>query len=67
MTPHRQEEFARRCGTTVGYLRKAISAGQKLGESLCINIDCESGGAVRCEDLRADVNWAHLRNSWRAC
>ena len=58
-----QRDFAARCGTTLGYLRKAISAGQQLGESLCINIDCESGGVVCCEDLRPDVNWAHLRNS----
>jgi DNA-binding transcriptional regulator YdaS (Cro superfamily) len=63
MTPDQQEEFARRCGTTIGYLRKAISAAQQLGESLCINIDCESNGAVRCEDLRPEVNWAYLRNS----
>lgn len=58
-----QRDFAARCGTTVGYLRKAISAGQQLGESLCINIDRESGGNVRCEDLAVDVDWAYLRNT----
>ncbi|MPW17909.1 Cro/Cl family transcriptional regulator [Paraburkholderia sp. CNPSo 3157] len=58
-----QRDFAARCGTTIGYLRKAISAGQQLGESLCINIDRESGGVVRCEDLAASVDWAYLRNS----
>jgi DNA-binding transcriptional regulator YdaS (Cro superfamily) len=61
MTPDRQEEFARLCGTTIGYLRKAISAGQQLGESLCINIDRESAGRVRCEDLAPGVDWAYLR------
>jgi DNA-binding transcriptional regulator YdaS (Cro superfamily) len=34
-----------------------------LGESLCIAIDRESGGAVRCEDIRTDVDWAYLRNT----
>lgn len=56
-----QEEFARRCGTSVGYLRKAASIGQQLGEGLCINIDRESSGEVPCEALRPDVDWGYLR------
>lgn len=55
--------FVARCETSEGYLRKAISKGQRLGESLCINIDRESGGAVRCEDVRPDVDWEYLRSS----
>lgn len=58
-----QSLFAERCGTTVGYLRKAISAGQKLGADLVIAIERESHGAVRCEDLRSDVDWNYLRSS----
>lgn len=27
----------------------------------CIEIERASGGAVRCEDLRPDVDWAYLR------
>lgn len=60
---HRQKMFAVRCGTSIGYLRKAISIGQRLGESLCINIERESRGKVTCESLRPDVDWAYLRNS----
>ena len=60
-----QESFARRCGTSVGYLRKAVSTGQQLGESLCINIDRESDSSVRFEDLRPDVDWAYVRNTQR--
>lgn len=63
LTPVEQADFAARCGTSVGYLRKALSTGQKFGESLCINFECESGGQVRCEDLRPDVNWAFLRGT----
>jgi DNA-binding transcriptional regulator YdaS (Cro superfamily) len=58
-----QALFAVRCGTTIGYLRKALSVGARIGESICINIERESLGAVRCEDLRPDVDWAFLRGT----
>ncbi|WP_315125250.1 YdaS family helix-turn-helix protein [Comamonas antarctica] len=58
-----RSDFIRRCGTSEGYLRKAISTGQSLGESLCINLERESCAAVRCEELRPDVDWDYLRNS----
>ena len=51
------------CETTEGYLRKAISTGQRLGESLCIALDRESAAVVRCEDIRPDVDWEYLRQS----
>lgn len=63
LEPTLQAQYATRCGTTVGYLRKAISKGQKLGESLCINLERESGAIVTCEDVRPDVDWAYLRGS----
>lgn len=63
LRPVEQADFCARCNTSVGYLRKAISVGQKIGESIAIAIERESGGAVRCEDLRPDVDWAYLRNS----
>jgi DNA-binding transcriptional regulator YdaS (Cro superfamily) len=58
--------YAKRCGTTIGYLRKCISTGQRIGEGICINLERESGRAVLCEDLRDDVDWAYLRNSAQA-
>jgi len=66
LSPSDQEDFARRCNTTIGYLRKGISTGQLFGESICINIDRESEGTVTCEDLRPDVDWAYLRGTKRA-
>ena len=57
--------FAERCGTSIGYLRKALSVKQNFGESLCINIERESSGAVTCEELRPDVDWAYLRGTRR--
>jgi DNA-binding transcriptional regulator YdaS (Cro superfamily) len=63
LTTDEQSRFCARCKTSIGYLRKAISVGQKIGESLAIEIDRESSGAVRCEDLRPDVDWAYLRGT----
>jgi DNA-binding transcriptional regulator YdaS (Cro superfamily) len=62
----RQERFAKRCGTTVGYLRKAVSAKQKIREFVVINMERESGGAIRCELVRDDVDWAYLRGTAKA-
>lgn len=58
-----KEDFARRCGTTLGVLRQISNGHRRAGESLAINIDRESGGLVPCETTRPDVDWAYLRNS----
>lgn len=58
-----QQKFAARCGTTVGYLRKAVSARQKIGDRLCIALEKESGRAITCEQVRPDVDWGYLRQS----
>ena len=58
-----RQSFADRCGTTVKHLTNIGYGYKTCGESLAINIERESGGAVRCEELRSDVDWAYLRNS----
>jgi DNA-binding transcriptional regulator YdaS (Cro superfamily) len=63
LSPVERTAFARRCGTTVGYLRKAWYVGNKLGGDLAVAIDRESGGAVRCEVLRPDIDWSYLRRA----
>lgn len=63
LAPAERDAFAHACGTSLGYLRKALSTHQRLGESLCINIERESHGRVPCEDLRPDVDWAYLRGT----
>jgi len=55
--------FAERCGTSVGYLRKAVSAKQRINVETVIAIERESGRRVLCEQLRPDVDWAYLRTS----
>lgn len=57
-----RERFAARCGTTYGHLRN-VAYGKSCAESLAINIDRESGGVVRCEALRPDVDFAYLRTT----
>lgn len=58
-----QRLFAERCGTSVNYLRKAVSIGQRIGLELCIRLERESSGAISCEALRPDVDWAFIRGS----
>jgi DNA-binding transcriptional regulator YdaS (Cro superfamily) len=50
------------CGTTEGYLRKAASRHQSFRAELCILLERESGGVVRCEDLLPDADWAYIRS-----
>ena len=65
MSPAEQEEFAKSCGTSIGYIRKAISTGQKFGESLCMSFEEETDGAITCEELRPDLlkQWAYIRGT----
>lgn len=60
-----REKFAERCGTTANHLRNIAYGlgGKRCGEALCINIERETGGAVRCEELRPDIDWNYLRTS----
>lgn len=58
-----REAFAERCDTTVGHLRNVAYGLRPCGESLAINIDRESRGEVRCDELRPDVDWAYLLRS----
>jgi len=58
-----QALYAMRCGTTVGYLRKACSKKQLLGVDLVAKLSAESNKAVRPEDVRPDLDWAYLRSA----
>lgn len=55
--------FAERCDSTPKYLLKIARGHGRVGTALAINIERESGGRVRCEDLRPDVDWEYLRTS----
>ena len=66
MSVAEQAAFAKACGTSIGYLRKAISKGQRLGLTLCVNIDRQSKRAVTCEDLLPDIDWKYICNPPKA-
>lgn len=66
-TPLEQSDFAVRCGTTLGYLRKAVyTPNAKLGIDLCLAIAAESGGAVRPQALRPDLDWLKFYQTLQA-
>lgn len=46
-----QRKFAAACGTTIGYLRKAISKNHELGAALCVLIETMSSGSVTRKHL----------------
>nr|WP_233902639.1 YdaS family helix-turn-helix protein [Ralstonia mannitolilytica] len=58
MSPDEQADFARLCGTTIRYLRKAISLRIRLGPMFCVGIERETRALVTRKHLRPD-DW-HL-------
>lgn len=55
LDPAAQAAYAHRAGTTIGYLRKAISTRPRMDGALVRRLDEESHGAVRRSDLRPDI------------
>ena len=55
LKPCDQADYAKRAGTTIGYLRKALSVRQRFGGLLARRLDEESGGAVPRHRLRPDI------------
>lgn len=63
-SPAEQQAFAKACGSrSVLYLFHVARGHKRVGESMAINIERESGAKVTCEELRPDVDWAYLRNT----
>lgn len=54
-----QRDYAIRCGTTVNYLRNAISNKKRFDGALCLRLEKESGGKVKKHELRPDI-WPEL-------
>jgi DNA-binding transcriptional regulator YdaS (Cro superfamily) len=63
LSPVAMQEFAKRCETTPAHLRQVAGKHRRAGEYLCINIDRETAGQIKCEDLRPDVDWAYIRST----
>ena len=57
LTPDRQDALASEAGTSIGYLRKAISIKQQLSPAVCVRLEQLSENAIRRWDLRPDDWW----------
>lgn len=55
LTPDQQARYAKAAGTTIGYLRKALSKRQRFDGALVRRLDEVSRGAVSRLDLRPDI------------
>jgi len=55
LAPDDQAAFAVRAGTTIGYLRKALSKRTRFDGALARRLDEQSGGEVSRSELRPDI------------
>jgi hypothetical protein len=56
----KQHDYAKKCGTTIGYLRKALSERPRMDGALCRLLDENSSGIVPRASLRPDI-WPELK------
>ena len=57
-----QSELARLLGISPVLIHQWKSGERKVPAQRCPAIERVTKGAVRCEDLRPDVDWGYLRN-----
>ena len=57
------EAFAKRCGTSVGQLKQVAYGNRRASAGLAVCLDRETEGAILCEALRPDIDWAYLRQA----
>ncbi|MFV2946442.1 transcriptional regulator [Pseudomonas japonica] len=57
------DNLAKRCDTTAGQLRQVAYGNRRANAGLAISLDRETAGAVTCEEMRPDIDWAYLRQA----
>lgn len=60
---HKLTELARALGVTPGAVHQWASGHTRIAVERCIDLEKATGGQVRCEVLRPDVDWAYLRGA----
>ncbi len=55
--------LAERIGVSAVVISQWRNGVRRVPTAHCISIEKATGGEVRCEDLRPDVDWAFLRGS----
>jgi DNA-binding transcriptional regulator YdaS (Cro superfamily) len=63
LSAQQRDELAAACETTSGHLANVVYECRTCSEKLAIALERETKGAIRCEDLRPDVDWAYLRST----
>ncbi len=59
--PVERSGFAERCRTSFDYLRQIAYGNRACSAELAIDLERESGGVLRCEDLNNRADWKFVR------
>ncbi len=63
LTENKQADLARQLGVTQGAVHQWAVGLSRPSAERCIQIEKATARAVRCEDLRPDVDWSYLRGT----
>jgi DNA-binding transcriptional regulator YdaS (Cro superfamily) len=66
MTRDQRQDFAKRCGFSIGQLNNLMYGCKPCRAEYAINIERESGGKVRVEELVPSVDWRVIRGKPKA-
>lgn len=58
-----QADLARAINLSPSMVNQMLRGSRPIPAEKCIEIDKATGGRVRCEELRADVDWGYLRST----
>lgn len=58
-----QAEMAKRLGISPPTVNQWINGTRQIPARRCPEIEKATFGAVRCEDLRPDIDWSYLRGT----
>lgn len=58
-----QSDFAKLIGVTPGMVHQWSKGIRPVAAERCPEIEKATGGAVTCEELRPDIDWAYLRST----
>lgn len=61
LSDEQKTSFAKACKTTVGQIQQVMYGHRKCNAVLAIDIERESKGAVRCDDLCPQADFDYLR------
>jgi hypothetical protein len=64
LDPSEQDAYATRCGTSIGYLRKALSTKPKLDGATVRRLWDHSHGKVSRHELRGDIWTREADDIW---